>query len=111
MEVFYEKFFKKFKGILAVGLITALLSTSAQGSGVSDNLIDQPDEVADGGAYSYCVATGEVTYIPPDDTEAYSDETEWFSPGYNPYADEDNDGENLAQPYYLGHGRARVENP
>lgn len=87
-----KKFLKKFKGILAVGLITALLSTSAQGSGVSGDSSGQPDEPVDGGMYSYCVATGEVTYLPPEGTEAYSDETEWFSPGYNPYANEDNRG-------------------
>lgn len=81
-----KKFFKKLKGILAVGLITALLSTSAQGSGVSGDNGGQPDETVDGSAYAYCVATGEVTYLPPEDTEAYSDETEWFSPEYNPYA-------------------------
>lgn len=106
-----KKFLKKFKGILAVGLITALLSTSAQGSGVSGGNGGQTDEAVDGGMYSYCVATGEVTYIPPEDTEAYSDETEGFSPGYNPYADEDNNGEELAQPYYMADNRIKISNP
>lgn len=107
-----KKFLKKFKGVLAVGLIAALLSTSAYGSGVSDDPgSDQFDETTYGGAYSYCVATGEVTYLPPEETEAYSDETGGFSPEYNPYADEDNDNENLIEPYYLDHGRVLVENP
>ncbi|MDE6728114.1 MAG: hypothetical protein K2J80_09290 [Oscillospiraceae bacterium] len=77
-----KKFFKKFKVFFALGLTAVLLSTSAQGSGVSGEI----DENAKGGMYSYCVATGEIKYIPPEDTEAYSDETYGFSPGYNPYA-------------------------
>ncbi|MDE6732782.1 MAG: trypsin-like serine protease [Oscillospiraceae bacterium] len=61
--------------------------------------------------YSYCVATGEVEYIPPAETETYSDETGGFSPGYNPYAGEDYNGEDLVEPYYLDHGRTLVEYP
>ena len=105
-----KKVLKKFKGILLVGLMAALLSTSAYGQEVSDDLGNQSEETTDYGMYSYCVATGEVTYIPPDETEAYSDETEGFSPGYNPFADEEND-DLSPQPYYMRDNRVKVNNP
>lgn len=103
-----KKFLKKFKSILAVGLITVLLSTSAQGSGVYGDSSGQTDETADGGAYAYCVATGEVTYIPPVGIESYSDETERYSPGYDPFAD----GENTYEISLLGYrDRYKIEDP
>lgn len=77
-----KKFLKKFRVFFALGLTAVVLSTSAQGSGVSDEI----DENAKGGMYSYCVATGEVTYIPPKGTESYFWETGGASPEYNPYA-------------------------
>lgn len=103
-----KKFLRKFKVIFAGCMVIVLLSTTAYGSEVSN---DQNDEESQGGMYTYCVATGEVTYTPPDETETHSDETEGFSPGYNPFADEDNIGENLIEPYYLDSGRTIVENP
>ncbi len=57
------------------------------------------------------MATGETTYLPPEETEAYSDETEGFSPGYNPNANTDNDNDSLIEPYYYDHGRILVEDP
>lgn len=71
-----KKVLKRIIGVLAVGMI-ALLSSSAYGS---------EQEYEDGGAYMYCVATGEVTYIPPSVSE-HPDETEGFSPQYDPYAE------------------------
>ena len=71
-----KKVLKRIIGVLAVGMIV-LLSTSAYGS---------EQEYEDGGALSYCVATGEVTYIPPIESE-HPDETEGFSPQYDPYAE------------------------
>ena len=71
-----KKVLKRIIGILVVSMI-ALLSTSAYGS---------EQEYEDGGALSYCVATGEVTYIPPSVSE-HPDETEGFSPQYDPYAE------------------------
>ena len=102
-----KKCLKKIKGIFAGCLVVVLLSTTAYGSGVTTNSsIDQFDEESDGGMYSYCVATGEVTYTPPNETEAYSDETEGFSPGYNPFADEEND-DSFPQPYYMEDNRVK----
>lgn len=107
-----KKIFKKFKVILVVGLTTALLSTSASASSASGNHgFDYLNTGNDYGAYMYDVETGETTYIPPEQTETYSDETEGFSPGYNPYADEDNNGEGLIEPYYTDHGRMLVNDP
>lgn len=87
-----KNFFKRFKGIIAVGMIAALLSTSAYGLEFSDTdefSNNRPDYLQDdkhGGTLCYDVATGEVTYTPGSETEAYSNETEGFSPGYDPFA-------------------------
>lgn len=96
------------KGILAGCMVVMLLSTTAYGSGGDCGV--QKDMESDVGMYSYCVATGEVTYIPLDETEAYSDETDGFSPGYNPFTDEEN-GDLSPQPYYMRDNRVKVNNP
>lgn len=103
-------FTKKLKAALAVGLAMTFLAVPASASALSSGAYDDA-QTGCGGEYVYNVATGETTYIPPKETEAYSDETEGFSPGYNPYADEDNNKENLVEPYYLDSGRTRVNNP
>lgn len=105
-----KKFLRKFKGILAGCAVVVLLSTTAYGSEVSNDRGVQNDADSQGGMYSYCVATGEVTYTPPNETEVYSDETEGFSPGYNPYADVEND-DSFPQPYYMEDNRVKITNP
>ena len=105
-----KKFLKKAKGVIAVGLAVALLSTSAAASEGSKDY-DNSELCFDGGdqgMMSYDVDTGETMFIPPEETETYSDETEGFSPGYNPNADEYKDNEDLIEPYYYDHGRSLV---
>ncbi len=112
-----KKIWRKMKGGIAIVLAAALLSTSAVASGASeDTCSDGLNESHDNGAYMYDVETGETTYMPPEETEAYSDETEGFSPGYNPYADENNNennngDDNSIEPYYLDSGRTLVKDP
>lgn len=107
-----KKILKKFKLILVIGLTTALLSITASASSASGNHgFDYLKTGNDFGAYMYDVETGETTYILPEQTETYSDETEGFSPGYNPYADEDDNGEGLIEPYYTDQGRILVNDP
>lgn len=99
---------KKFRGVLAGCMVVVLLSTTAYGSGSDCGI--QNDLESEGGMYTYCVATGEVTYTPPNETEAYSDETEGFSPGYNPFSDEENE-DSFPQPYYMTDNRVKIINP
>ncbi len=106
-----KKFLKKAKGVFAVGLAAVLLSTSAVATEDYDSVLPdylQSDE--SGGTLNYNVATGEVTYTPASETESYSNETEGFSPGYDPFANEDDDSENSIQPY-MADNRVKVNNP
>lgn len=103
-------FAKKLRAALAVGLAMTFLSVPASASALSPSTYDDAQTEC-GGEYVYNVATGETTYIPPKETEAYSDETEGFSPGYDPYADENNNGDDFIEPYFLDSGRSRVNNP
>lgn len=103
-------FTKKLKAALAVGLAMTFLAVPASASALSPSTYDDA-QTENGGAYKYDVATGETTYLPPEETEAYSDETEGFSPGYNPNANTDNDNDSLIEPYYYDHGRILVEDP
>lgn len=80
-------FAKKLRAALAVGLAMTFLSVPA--SALSSDIYNDA-QTESGGAYKYDVATGETTYLPPEETETYSDETEGFSPGYDPFADEEN---------------------
>lgn len=86
------------------------LAVPASASALSPSTYDDA-QTENGSAYKYDVATGETTYLPPEETETYSDETEGFSPGYNPNANTDNDNDSLIEPYYYDHGRILVENP
>ncbi|MCX4356150.1 MAG: trypsin-like serine protease [Oscillospiraceae bacterium] len=102
--------FRKVKVFLLVGLAVAMLSTPAYGTEV-DIGTDQSGISSIGGTYCKNAVTGETYYIPEPDIEAQSDETFGFSPGYNPFADEENDADNSLQPYYLESGRTPVKNP
>lgn len=104
-----KKILKRFKGVLAVGLITALLSTSAYGSqptdfsSYDDSLPDYLRGDESGGVLNYDVATGEVTYTPESETEVYSDETEGFSSSYDGVCfAENSEIEADPQPYSFG---------
>lgn len=85
---------KKFlKAFLALGLTAALLSTSVYGSDMSDE--ESQNDNLIGGAYCKDLITGETYCIPKPEIEEYSNETFGFSPGYDPFADEENNGEIL----------------
>ena len=99
--------FRKVKVFLLVGLAVAMLSTPAYGTEV-DIGTDQSGISSIGGTYCKNAVTGETYYIPEPDIEAQSDETFGFSPGYNPFADEENDADNSLQPYYLESGRTQI---
>lgn len=86
------------------------LSASAYGAEAESNVV-QGDFSAAGGTYCKNAVTRETYYIPEPDIEAHSDETFGFSPGYNPFADEDNDVDSSLQPYYWDSGRDPVPNP
>lgn len=97
------------KAFLALGLTAVLLSTSVYGADMSNEELQNDDLI--GGAYCKDLITGETYCIPKPEIEAYSNETFGFSPGYDPFADEENNDENLIEPYYTDHGRTLVKNP
>lgn len=72
------------------------LYASAYGAEAESNVV-QGDFSAAGGTYCKNAVTRETYYIPEPDIEAHSDETFGFSPGYNPFADEDNDVDSSLQ--------------
>lgn len=84
-----KKFLRIGKVLLTIGLVSVMMTTTVYGSGYPDGTFLENELESDGGSYCKNAITGEIFYEPPVST--HSNETEWSSPEYNPYADEDND--------------------
>lgn len=86
-----------------------MTTSTAYGSEYS-NATTQECEFQTGGTYCKDAITGECYFIPEPEIDTYSDEMFGYSPGYDPFADEDNN-DSFVQPYYLDSGRTIVNNP
>ena len=101
--------FRKAKSVLLVGLAAAMFSTSAYGVEAESN-VDESALSLIGGTYCKDAITGEVTFIPDDETSTYSEEFELNSPSYDPNNEqiEINDDKMLR---YIKDNRQIIKNP
>lgn len=114
-----KNIFKKVKAALAVGLIAALLSTSAYGTDFSSDSSDENSAYGSiedwdvRGSVTPNAETGGLTYIPPLDVPVEAsvqyENGLIVSPGYNPY-DEGDDG--ISTQAIIGSDdRAKISDP
>ncbi len=107
-EVFIMKrLLKKAKCVLLVGLAAMLLSTSAYSA--ETEITGESGTSLVGGTYCKNAITGEVTFIPDDDTDLCSDEFELNSPSYDP-RNETLDFDNIL-PRFIKDNRVKIPKP